>query len=153
MSTISQAIKTDHAELKQYYKVFSSILSAKFQNFCNADNESRRVEWRNQFVWELARHSIGEELVVYPAFEKHLGSKGHDMTETDRKEHQTVKELLYELQNHSLTDPEAPAATALFDALMKDLTEHMDHIPQISNRCLMCIQLQVHVRLAHQTID
>jgi len=75
------------------------------------------------------------------------------MTETDRKEHQTVKELLYELQNHSLTDPEAPAATALFDALMKDLTEHIDYIPQISNRCLMCIQLQVHVRLAHQTID
>jgi len=116
MSTISQAIKTDHAELKQYYK-----------NFCNADNESRRVEWRNQFVWELARHSIGEELVVYPAFEKHLGSKGHDMAETDRKEHQTVKELLYELQNHSLTDPEAPAARALFDALMKDLTQHIDH--------------------------
>jgi hypothetical protein len=41
------------------------------------------------FVWELARHSIAEEIVVYPAFEKHV-SNGQKMAEKDRAEHQQV---------------------------------------------------------------
>jgi|SRR5579859_2961256 len=74
---------------------------------------------------ELARHSIGEELVVYPAFEKYLGGRGKQLAEEDRSEHQTVKEELYKLQNASAAD--AGECRKLFDALMKDLTEHIEH--------------------------
>ncbi|KAL3963613.1 hypothetical protein ACCO45_000617 [Purpureocillium lilacinum] len=38
--------------------------------------------------------SSGEEVVVYPAFEKHLGAKGKEMAGYDRMEHHQVKELL-----------------------------------------------------------
>lgn len=82
-STVMDAIKHDHAELKEYY---NNILSAE-------DNDSK-IRWQNQFVWELARHSIGEELVVYPAMEKHMGPEGKEMADKDRTEHNKVSGLL-----------------------------------------------------------
>jgi hypothetical protein len=54
----------------------------------NVDEQTR---WANQFRWELARHSVGEELVIYPAFEKNLGPEGKRMADEDRAEHQTVR--------------------------------------------------------------
>ena len=82
MSTISAAITKDHRELEQYYN--------EVVNSTNLDHQQR---YGNQFTWELARHSVGEELVVYPAFEKYLGAKGKDMAENDRKEHHQVRLL------------------------------------------------------------
>ena len=79
MTKISDAITHDHKELKEYY-----------QNIKNASDDDTKTRWRNQFVWELARHSIAEELVVYPAFEKYIQPGGHEMAEKDRQEHQVV---------------------------------------------------------------
>lgn len=79
MSAISDAIKKDHREIEQYY-----------QNILDAKDNDAATRWQNQFTWELARHSIAEELVVYPAFEKNIGQQGHEMAEKDRAEHQTV---------------------------------------------------------------
>jgi hypothetical protein len=79
MSRISDAIKKDHRELEQYYK-----------NIINAKDSDEATRWQNQFTWELARHSIGEELVVYPVFEKLLGQEGKQMADKDRADHQTV---------------------------------------------------------------
>jgi hypothetical protein len=79
MSSISDAIKKDHAELKEYA-----------DNIRNATDDETKVRWQNQFTWELARHSIGEELVVYPAFEKNLGGQGKEMADKDRAEHASV---------------------------------------------------------------
>ncbi|KAH6952359.1 HHE domain-containing protein [Ilyonectria sp. MPI-CAGE-AT-0026] len=87
MSSISDAIVKDHRELEQYYN--------EVVNSSDLDHQER---FGNQFTWELARHSVGEELIVYPAFEKYLGSKGKEMAEDDRKEHHRVKELLKEFQ-------------------------------------------------------
>jgi hypothetical protein len=79
MSPIIDAIKEDHRELEQYYN-----------NIINAKDNDEATRWQNQFTWELARHSIGEELVVYPAFAKVLGELGQQMADKDRAEHQTV---------------------------------------------------------------
>lgn len=80
MSTISDAITKDHRELEQYYREVVS-------NTGNLDHQQR---YGNQFTWELARHSVGEELIVYPAFERYLDAKGKEMAEKDRKEHHKV---------------------------------------------------------------
>jgi hemerythrin superfamily protein len=79
MASISDAITKDHRELKDYYN--------EVVNSTDLDHQER---YGNQFTWELARHSVGEELIVYPAFEKYLGSKGKEMAEDDRKEHHRV---------------------------------------------------------------
>jgi hypothetical protein len=75
---VSDRIKHDHDELKQYYG-----------NIKNAPRDDDKVKWQNQFVWELARHSVAEEIVVYPAMEKHVPG-GAKMAEKDRSEHQQV---------------------------------------------------------------
>jgi hemerythrin superfamily protein len=56
---ISDLIKHDHDELRTYK-----------DNILKATDDDEKVRWQNQFTWELARHSIAEELVVYPAMEK-----------------------------------------------------------------------------------
>lgn len=75
---ISGTIKHDHAELKEYYD--------KIMNSHDYDTQTR---YQNQFTWELARHSIGEELVVYPAMELYV-ENGKEMAEKDRIEHNRV---------------------------------------------------------------
>lgn len=57
-------------------------------------NFDQQERWANEFRWELARHSAGEELVVYPGFEKYLGAEGKRMADEDRAEHQEVTSLL-----------------------------------------------------------
>jgi hemerythrin superfamily protein len=80
MATISDAIKKDDRELQEYY-----------HNILNGPDSDTATGWQNQFTWELARHSIAEELVMYPVFEKKLGAEGHNMAEKDRAEHQIVR--------------------------------------------------------------
>lgn len=76
---IIDTIKADHREIENYY---SKILDSA--------TDTEKVQWQNQFTWELARHSIGEELVVYPQFEKKLPD-GQSLADKDRKEHQSVR--------------------------------------------------------------
>lgn len=76
---VVDTITQDHRELEQYYN-----------NILNAKDNDEATRWQNQFTWELARHSIAEELVVYPAFGKYMGEAGQQMADKDRAEHQTV---------------------------------------------------------------
>lgn len=75
---IFETIKKDHAELKQY-----------FETIMKSQDPDEQVRYQNQFTWELARHSIGEEIVVYPAMEKHV-LNGKEMAEKDRQQHRAV---------------------------------------------------------------
>ncbi|KFY94790.1 hypothetical protein V500_03055 [Pseudogymnoascus sp. VKM F-4518 (FW-2643)] len=111
MSRISDAIKKDHRELEQYYK-----------NIINAKDSDEATRWQNQFTWELARHSISEELVVYPVFEKLLGQEGKQMADKDRADHQTVKEELKKFQNLKAGSPEF---LPTIKTLMSNLSDHI----------------------------
>ncbi|KAJ6088464.1 hypothetical protein N7486_009725 [Penicillium sp. IBT 16267x] len=110
MAGISAAIKKDHREIEEYYdKILTST------------TEKEKTQWQNQFTWELARHSIGEELVVYPQFEKLLAD-GRAMADKDRKEHLSVKTQLKAFQN---MQPSNPQFEPTLKALMEDLTQHI----------------------------
>ncbi|CRK27692.1 hypothetical protein BN1723_014185 [Verticillium longisporum] len=113
MSSISDSIIKDHRELEQYYN-----------EVVNSTSHDHQERFGNQFTWELARHSVGEELVVYPAFEKHLGEKGRSMAESDRKEHHQVKELLKTWQNLKPANPEyVPKLKELWSILAEHIKE------------------------------
>ncbi|KAL3469300.1 hemerythrin HHE cation binding domain-containing protein [Aspergillus californicus] len=111
MSRIIDAIKTDHREIEDYY---NKILSAS--------TDKEKVQWQNQFTWELARHSIAEELVVYPVFEKSLPN-GRAMADKDRQEHNTVKEKLKSFQN---LKPNDPSFEPTLKSLMSELSHHIE---------------------------
>ncbi|KAI1372641.1 HHE domain protein [Hypoxylon crocopeplum] len=107
---ISQAIQQDHDELKDYY---NRIVKSK------DPDEQRRFQ--NAFIWELARHSIAEELVVYPTLEKAV-SDGTQRADHDRAEHQKVKEQLYEFQK---LNPGDEKFLPTLEGLFQDLKHHI----------------------------
>ncbi|THV91595.1 hemerythrin HHE cation binding domain protein, partial [Aureobasidium pullulans] len=110
MQRVSELIKHDHAELRIYK---NNILKGK-----DADE---KVRWQNQFIWELARHSVAEELVVYPAMEKNIPG-GKDLADRDRTEHQRVKDLLYKFQKLRPADNEFEPT---LHTLWNDLESHI----------------------------
>ncbi|KAH7233774.1 uncharacterized protein BKA55DRAFT_523206 [Fusarium redolens] len=85
-SAISDAIIQDHRELEKYYN-----------EVINSTDHDHQQRFRNQFVWELMRHSIGEEL---------------------------IKELLKEFQNMKSTDPDyVPKLKELWAPLWQHIQE------------------------------
>jgi len=122
MSNITDAIKEDHRQLEEYY-----------HNILDAPDHDTATRWQNQFTWELARHSIAEELVVYPAFEKYLGEKGRSIATKDRAEHQNVKEKLKAFQNLKAGTPAfIPALKSLMDDLAQHINEEeMEDLPAL----------------------
>ncbi|KAI0854155.1 hypothetical protein F5Y00DRAFT_256653 [Daldinia vernicosa] len=106
---ISQIIQQDHRELEDYY---NRIVSSK-----DHDEQER---FQNAFIWELARHAISEELVVYPVFERVIPN-GAQIADKDREEHQKVKEQLYEFQK---LKPKDQSFLPTLEALYKDLKQH-----------------------------
>jgi hemerythrin-like domain-containing protein len=139
MTTISDAITQDHRDLEKYYN--------EITNSSDLDHQER---FGNQFTWELARHSVAEELIVYPAFEKHMGDKGHQMAESDRKDHHRVsqpqplppshthhanhalnlqvKELLKDFQNMKPQEPTfVPKLKELWGVLSAHIEEEENH--------------------------
>lgn len=78
-SRLSDVLQRDHREIESYYDLILASTDA-----------AERREYQNQFTWELARHAIGEELVVYPAFEKYI-SDGAALAKKDRAQHQEVR--------------------------------------------------------------
>lgn len=107
---ISSVIRQDHREIKRYYdKIVKS----------NDLDIQRR--YQNAFVWELTRHAIAEELVLYPAIETGVND-GKVMVDKDRAEHQVTKEQLYKFQNMIPGDKKF---IPTLESLMKDLKMHI----------------------------
>ena len=122
-STISEAITKDHRELEAYY-------NEVVNNPADIDHQTR---YGNQFTWELARHSVAEELLVYPAMEKYMGAEGKEHAESDRKQHHRVKELLKDFQNTDARDSTyVPKLKSLWDVLKQHIAEEEgDDLPKL----------------------
>ncbi|KAF9466014.1 hypothetical protein BDZ94DRAFT_1281295 [Collybia nuda] len=106
--TLTDAIKEDHQEMYEYYDEYTRA----------SGNKDAQERWARQLTWEIARHAVGEEIIVYPLMEQHLGKKGAELTNQDRDDHQYVKERLYRLE--SLT-----AGSAEHSSLLKDIMDHL----------------------------
>ena len=82
-------------------------------------------------TWRLIRHDLSEELIMRPAFIRHMGPvAGRKAAEHDRQDHEHARIVLLDLYRGFLMCPlhdskQAAALTARFTALMRDLAEHM----------------------------
>ncbi|KAJ3040478.1 hypothetical protein HK097_002555 [Rhizophlyctis rosea] len=114
---IIEAILDDHKEINAYYE----------QYLANAGNDKEQQKWANQLIWEVARHSVAEELVLYPLIEKKLPD-GKALADKDRAQHMEAKKDLYQLEK-------LKAGTREFDDLIartiRDLREHIKEEEQI----------------------
>ncbi|KAI5117019.1 hypothetical protein M0805_000003 [Coniferiporia weirii] len=112
---LSDKIKEDHQEMYEYHDLYRAARAAG-----DADGQAR---WARQLIWEVARHAVGEEIVVYPLMEAHLGEEGRKLADQDRAEHQFVKERLYEIES---LDPGSKKYDEVLSEVMKHLHEHND---------------------------
>lgn len=112
-ATISEAITRDHRDLRRYY---DEIVNNKG----DLDHQDR---YGNQFRWQLARHSVAEELIVYPAFEKYLGDTGKVQADRDREQHHKLKVLLKEFQKLNAADD---AFVPKLEEIWTELKHHIE---------------------------
>ncbi|GLI80333.1 hypothetical protein PoHVEF18_008687 [Penicillium ochrochloron] len=107
MSRITDVISADHRELQAYY-----------DRLVDNDHPDEQTRFQNQLTWGLARHIVGEELVLFPALDRYLGPG--EATQ-DRRQNQIIKEKLQVFQDLKASDPRfVPTLTILMD----DLASH-----------------------------
>ena len=84
----------------------------------STDPDERR-ELADTVISEIVRHSVSEEMYVYPAMRDHLPN-GEQAVEHDIREHKQLEEIMKQLEE---VDPPDPA----FDALVRELTNTLRH--------------------------
>ncbi|TBU58294.1 hypothetical protein BD310DRAFT_774652, partial [Dichomitus squalens] len=115
MSTLFESIKEDHEEMYEYHDQYKRARE-------RGDVEAQ-ARWTRQLTWEIVRHAVGEEIVVYPLMEQHLGEKGKQLADHDREEHTQVKQDLYKLES---LQPGAEEYHKLIETMMARLHHHND---------------------------
>lgn len=91
---LSDKISHDHEELHHFYGKMTSTWDSFVKH-----------QYQNRFVWEIARHAIGEGLVLYPAVESYIIPGGNEMADKERRETLIVKKDLNDFQSLKASDP------------------------------------------------
>ena len=84
------------------------------------EETARRKELTEQVTIELVRHSVAEEVLVYPQVE---GKVGEDAVEHAREEHAEAEETLQKLEKLDADDPRFDDELA---TLMKEIRHHIE---------------------------
>ncbi|OJJ47313.1 hypothetical protein ASPZODRAFT_151818 [Penicilliopsis zonata CBS 506.65] len=108
--SLSKSIRATHDSLASLFDQMVDSL--------DADDQTRL---QNQFVWELARHLVAEELVLYPAMAKYVDRGVLDL-DRDRREHESIK---YYLRLFQGIPPQDPRFTSTITRLMGELRAHL----------------------------
>ena len=90
---VVDVLSTDHTEAK--------ALIAQIR--ATADPEQRR-DLADTLISELVRHSVAEEMFVYPAMQEHLAD-GAAAVEHDTKEHKELERIMKEMEGADAGDP------------------------------------------------
>ncbi|KAJ3008817.1 hypothetical protein HKX48_008324 [Thoreauomyces humboldtii] len=131
---IVEAVVQDHKNIAECYKVseggkrstaghrgvFIQTLFTPAQNYKDkAGDPIEQAKWGNQLIWEVARHSVAEEIVVYPSLR--LLPNGHHVHHQALVQHQQIKDDLHILDRMSKLDATYPNQLA---KVMRDLDHH-----------------------------
>ena len=101
----------DHHEIKDY---FTQLEAA-------TDGKSRR-DIADKLTAEVARHSVAEEMYLYPAARKVLAN-GDELVDEEIKEHSEAEELLKRWESLDGDDPEF---MTVYGEIKKGLLHHID---------------------------
>ncbi|KAH7027299.1 uncharacterized protein B0I36DRAFT_247211 [Microdochium trichocladiopsis] len=96
---LSTALEQDYDQVKIFY-----------QGTTAAPTLDERRGFQNALVWELARHIVAKELVVFPAVEDVVVvAGGKELIEKERNAHREIKELLSVFQDMKPDDDQFKA--------------------------------------------
>jgi hemerythrin superfamily protein len=114
---IIEELKADHREVEAMFNAIMALPTG----------DSRRREMADKFTIELVRHSVAEEMYLYPAVREHILGGGA-MADKEIEDHSKVEELLKQLEGMD-------ADRAEFDTLVsRIITEVSGHVADEENR-------------------
>jgi hemerythrin superfamily protein len=109
---VIEILEHDHREVEQMFDELESLKGAS-----SDEDKKRRKELADQVTIELVRHSVAEEVLVYPMVDSKVSKEEADHA---RKVHAEAEETLAKLEKLDADDPE-------FDAELHELMREIRH--------------------------
>lgn len=104
-------LTTDHREVEEMFARFEALPTG----------DGRRKELVDQVTIELVRHSVAEEMHLYPAVRKYLPD-GDSLADKELEDHSTAERTMKELE---ACEPDDPRFDQLMTSLMSEIREHV----------------------------
>jgi hemerythrin superfamily protein len=111
---VIEVLEQDHREVEQMFAELESLRGAS-----TPEAQSRRKDVTEQVTIELVRHSVAEEVLVYPQVEDKVSA---EEAEHARKEHADAEETLNRLEKLDADDPTFDDELA---SLMAEIRHHI----------------------------
>ena len=112
---VIEVLEHDHREVEEMFSELESLRGATSE-----DDKSRRRDLADQVTIELVRHSVAEEVLVYPKVEDQVSK---EEVEHAREEHAEAEETLKRLEKLDADDPGFDDELA---TLMKEIRHHIE---------------------------
>ena len=112
---VIEILEHDHREVEEMFMELESLRGAT-----TADALSRRKDLAEQVVIELVRHSVAEEVIVYPRVESKVDA---EEVEHAREEHKQAEKTMARLEK---LDPEDPGFDDELAELIKEIRHHIE---------------------------
>ena len=112
---VIEILEHDHREVEQMFSELETLRGASTD-----EARSRRKDLTDQVTIELVRHSVAEEVLVYPQVEKKVSA---EEVEHAREEHAEAEETLHRLEK---LDADSPAFDDELATLMKEIRHHIE---------------------------
>ncbi|MDX6251205.1 MAG: hypothetical protein QOF10_4565 [Kribbellaceae bacterium] len=118
---VIDVLTTDHREVEQLIAQINGT----------ADSAQRR-ELADQMIAELVRHSVAEEMYVYPAMRKHLPD-GEAAVKHDTEEHKELEKLMKKLEGLDADDTKFMETVGQLQQVLADhvKSEETEQFPQL----------------------
>jgi hemerythrin superfamily protein len=112
---VIEVLEHDHREVEEMFKELESLRGASTEA-----KRARRKEVTEQVTIELVRHSVAEEVLVYPKVERQVSA---EEAEHAREEHAEAEETLQRLEKLDADDPSFDDELA---TLMAEIRHHIE---------------------------
>ena len=112
---VIEVLEHDHREVEEMFAELESLRGA-----ATDEAKARRKDVADQVTIELVRHSVAEEVLVYPKVEKQVSS---DEAEHAREEHAEAEETLQRLEKLDADDSSFDDELA---TLMEEIRHHIE---------------------------
>jgi hemerythrin-like domain-containing protein len=112
---VIEVLEHDHREVEAMFRELEALRGVSTE-----EANARRREVTDQVTIELVRHSVAEEVLVYPQVESKVSA---EEAEHARKEHAEAEETLSRLEK---LDADDPAFDDELATLMREIRHHID---------------------------
>jgi hemerythrin-like domain-containing protein len=112
---VIEVLERDHREVEQMFAELETLRGASTE-----EAKSRRKSLTEQVTIELVRHSVAEEVLVYPQVEDKVS---REEAEHARREHAEAEETLQRLEK---LDADDPAFDEELATLMEEIRHHIE---------------------------